>query len=254
MANSDEQASRVNSVAAAVNQLGATAQEIARNAADASQRAGAASHQAKESRKVVQQNIDAMKLLSTNISASCAQLEALNSQTAEIGHILDVIQGISAQTNLLALNAAIEAARAGEAGRGFAVVADEVRSLAHRTQASAHEIHVMIEKLQVGARDSVYLMTESRRQSDESAYIADQAGERLASVTQSIAEIDAMNQSVAAATEEQTSVIESLNQDITEINTLNQVGVQNLQSTLGACADLRQQSTRLKELVGGFRI
>ena len=254
MINSDEQSSRTNSVAAAINQLGAAAQEIARNAADASQQASGASHQAEDGRKVVEQNIEAMKQLSNNISASCTQIEALNSQTVGIGQILDVIKGISEQTNLLALNAAIEAARAGEAGRGFAVVADEVRSLAHRTQTSAQEIHGMIEKLQVGARDSVSTMTESQRQSEASVGIANQAGERLGSVTQSIGEIDAMNQSVATATEEQTSVIESLNMDITEINTLNQEGVENLQSTLRACGDLEQQAARLKQLVGSFRI
>jgi len=254
MVNSDEQASRTNSVAAAINQLGAAAQEIARNAADASQQASGASHQAEDGRKVVERNIEAMKQLSSNISASCEQIEALNSQTVGIGQILDVIKGISEQTNLLALNAAIEAARAGEAGRGFAVVADEVRSLAHRTQTSAQEIHGMIEKLQVGARDSVSTMTESQRQSEASVDIANQAGERLGSVTRSIGEIDAMNQSVATATEEQTSVIESLNMDITEINTLNQEGVENLQSTLRACADLEQQAARLKQLVGSFRI
>lgn len=254
MVNSDEQASRTNSVAAAINQLGAAAQEIARNAADASQQASGASHQAEDGRKVVEQNIEAMKQLSNNISASCAQIEALNTQTVGIGQILDVIKGISEQTNLLALNAAIEAARAGEAGRGFAVVADEVRSLAHRTQTSAQEIHGMIEKLQVGARDSVSTMTESQRQSESSVGIANQAGERLGSVTRSIGEIDAMNQSVATATEEQTSVIESLNMDITEINTLNQEGVENLHSTLRACGDLEQQAARLKQLVGSFRI
>ena len=112
----------------------------------------------------------------------------------------------------------------------------------------------MIEKLQVGARDSVSTMTESQRQSEASVGIANQAGERLGSVTQSIGEIDAMNQSVATATEEQTSVIESLNMDITEINTLNQEGVENLQSTLRACGDLEQQAARLKQLVGSFRI
>ena len=254
MVNSDEQASRTNSVAAAINQLGAAAQEIARNAADASQQASGASHQAEDGLKVVERNIEAMKQLSNNISASCQQIEALNSQTVGIGQILDVIKGISEQTNLLALNTAIEAARAGEAGRGFAVVADEVRSLAHRTQTSAQEIHGMIEKLQVGARDSVSTMTESQRQSEASVGIANQAGERLGSVTLSIGEIDAMNQSVATATEEQTSVIESLNMDITEINTLNQEGVENLQSTLRACGDLEQQAARLKQLVGSFRI
>ncbi|TLX56735.1 chemotaxis protein [Stutzerimonas nosocomialis] len=254
MLNSDEQASRTNSVAAAINQLGAAAQEIARNAADASQQASGARLQAEDGRHVVEQNIQAMKQLSGKISESCTQIEALNSKTVNIGHILEVIKGISEQTNLLALNAAIEAARAGEAGRGFAVVADEVRNLAHRTQSSAQEVNLMIEELQAGAQASVGTMTESQRQSESSVAIADRAGERLGSVTQSIGEIDAMNQSVAAATEEQTAVIETLNMDITEINTLNQEGVHNLQSTLNACADLQQQAARLSQLVGSFRI
>jgi methyl-accepting chemotaxis protein len=254
MANSDEQASRTNSVAAAINELGAAAQEIARNAADASQQASGARHQAEDGRQVVEQNIAAMRELSAKISASCGQIEALNAKTVDIGQILEVIKGISEQTNLLALNAAIEAARAGEAGRGFAVVADEVRNLAHRTQSSAQEIQQMIEQLQVGASASVQTMTESQRQSESSVSIADRAGERLGEVTQRIGEIDGMNQSVATATEEQTAVIESLNMDITEINTLNQQGVENLQSTLRACGDLDQQARRLKQLVDSFRI
>ncbi|MDR8364679.1 methyl-accepting chemotaxis protein [Pseudomonas sp. JL3] len=254
MFNSDQQASRTSSVAAAINELGAAAQEIAQNAALASQHSSDARALAEDGQQVVDKTIAAMQQLSAKISDSCGNIETLNSNTVNIGQILEVITSISQQTNLLALNAAIEAARAGEAGRGFAVVADEVRNLAHRTQDSAQQVQKMIEELQIGAREAVSTMTDSQRQSESSVGIANQAGERLGSVTQRIGEIDGMNQSVATATEEQTAVVESINVDITEINTLNQEGVENLQSTLRACADLEQQAARLKQLVGSFRI
>ncbi len=254
MYNSDQQASRTNSVAAAINQLGAAAQEIAQNAALASQHSSDARSLAVDGQQVVDKTIHAMQQLSAKISDSCGNIETLNSNTVNIGQILEVITSISQQTNLLALNAAIEAARAGEAGRGFAVVADEVRNLAHRTQDSAQQVQKMIEELQVGARQAVSIMTESQRESESSVGIANQAGERLGSVTQRIGEIDGMNQSVATATEEQTAVVESINVDINEINTLNQEGVENLQATLRACSDLEQQASRLKQLVGSFRI
>jgi len=253
IANSDEQANRTNSIAAAINELGAAAQEIACNAGDASLQASDARLQAEGGRQVVAQTINAMNELSGKIRASCSNIETLNGKTVSIGRILEVIKGISEQTNLLALNAAIEAARAGEAGRGFAVVADEVRSLAYRTQTSAQEIHTMIEELQVGAREAVCTMSESERYSHEGVVIANQAGERLGGVTQRIGEIDGINQSVATATEEQTAVIDSLNMDITEIKSLNQEGVENLQATLLACDDLEQQASRLKHLVDSFR-
>ncbi|MDD2100288.1 methyl-accepting chemotaxis protein [Pseudomonas putida] len=254
MYNSDQQASRTSSVAAAINQLGAATQEIARNAAHASSQASDARNLAEDGQQVVDRSIAAMNKLSNMLSASSSNIESLNSKTVNIGQILEVITSISQQTNLLALNAAIEAARAGEAGRGFAVVADEVRNLAHRTQESAQQVQTMIEELQVGARESVSTMSDSQRHSQDSVEIANLAGERLSSVTQRIGEIDGMNQSVATATEEQTAVVESINVDITEINTLNQEGVENLQSTLRACSDLEQQAARLKQLVGSFRI
>ena len=254
MLNSDEQASRTNSVAAAINELGAAAQEIASNAAQASHQASDARGLAQEGQQVVERSINSMQQLSQMLGTSSGHIESLNDKTVNIGQILEVITSISQQTNLLALNAAIEAARAGEAGRGFAVVADEVRNLAHRTQESAQQVQTMIEELQVSARASVSTMEESQRHSADSVEIANRAGERLISVTERIGEIDGMNQSVATATEEQTSVVESINMDITEINTLNQEGVENLQSTLRACNDLEQQAARLKQLVGSFRI
>ncbi|WP_147462278.1 methyl-accepting chemotaxis protein, partial [Pseudomonas syringae] len=165
MSNSDQQANRTESVAAAINELGAAAQEIAQNAARTSQQSSDASGLASDGQGVVQQTIKAMNELSGKISESCVNIESLNGKTANIGQILEVITSISQQTNLLALNAAIEAARAGEAGRGFAVVADEVRNLAHRTQDSAQQVQKMIEELQVGAREAVVNMTESQRQS-----------------------------------------------------------------------------------------
>ncbi|WP_290447679.1 methyl-accepting chemotaxis protein [Pseudomonas sp. 21LCFQ02] len=252
--SSDEQAHRTESVAAAINELGAAAQEIARNAAQTSQKSGDASQLAGDGRQVVQQSIGAMNELSAKISESCARIESLNGKTANIGQILEVITGISQQTNLLALNAAIEAARAGEAGRGFAVVADEVRNLAHRTQDSAQQVQGMIEELQTGARDAVTTMLASQRHSESSVDITNRAGERLGSVTQRIDEINEMNQSVAAATEQQTAVVESINMDISQINSLNQQGVDNLKLTLQACNSLEQQTRRLQQLVGSFRI
>ncbi|GFM50201.1 methyl-accepting chemotaxis protein [Pseudomonas capsici] len=254
MTNSDQQSNRTESVAAAINQLGAAAQEIAQNAARTSQQSSDASDLAGEGQSVVQQTIAAMNELSGKISESCVNIESLNGKTANIGQILEVITSISQQTNLLALNAAIEAARAGEAGRGFAVVADEVRNLAHRTQDSAQQVQTMIEELQVGAREAVVNMTESQRQSEDSVSIANRAGERLGSVTRRIDEINGMNQSVATATEEQTAVVESINVDITHINTLNQQGVDNLRLTLDACNLLEEQAARLQQLVGSFRI
>ncbi|MCF5709969.1 HAMP domain-containing protein [Pseudomonas syringae] len=254
MLNSDQQANRTSSVAAAINELGAAAQEIAQNAARASGHSSDARTLASEGQEVVGKNIAAMDRLSSRISGASGEIEALNTKTANIGQILEVITGISQQTNLLALNAAIEAARAGEAGRGFAVVADEVRNLAHRTQESASQVQEMIEQLQSGAREAVALMNDSQRESIETVGIANQAVSSLESVSVRIGEIDGMNQSVATATEEQTAVVEAINVDITQINTLNQEGVENLNATLRACTDLERQSARLTQLVGSFRI
>uniref|UniRef100_UPI0039B735D0 methyl-accepting chemotaxis protein n=1 Tax=Pseudomonas sp. P1B16 TaxID=2986074 RepID=UPI0039B735D0 len=250
---SGEQAQRTDSVAAAIHELGATAQEIARNAGDASVQAAKARGQSHEGRQVVAGTISKMSDLSDNLRLASGSIESLNDKTVSIGRILEVIKGISEQTNLLALNAAIEAARAGEAGRGFAVVADEVRSLAYRTQASTQEIHVMIDELQAGAQEAVNRMEVSGHLSEQGMAVANEAGACLHVINNHVGDIDGMNQAVATATEEQSSVIESLNVDIAQINSLNTENVKNLQSTLNACENLQSQIERLRGLVASFR-
>jgi len=252
--NSSEQSLRTSGVATAINQLGAAAQEIAQNAANTSRQASTARSESEMARQIVEQALDSMRILSQKIRHSCQNIEALNNKTADIGKILEVIKSISSQTNLLALNAAIEAARAGEAGRGFAVVADEVRNLAQRTQTSAQEIEQMIDHLQQGAQSAVDTMLESQSQSEHSVAIAAQASNELSSVSRRIGNIDDMNQSVAAATEEQSTVVETLNVDINEINQLNHGGRNNLTQTLSACIELTSQSSDLGQLVDRFKI
>jgi len=254
MNNSDDQAYRTNSVATAITELGAAAQEISRNAAFTSENLSNARSLAGASQDVVGQTINAIDNLSLRIGAAHDEIHNLNHQSINIGQILDVITGISQQTNLLALNAAIEAARAGEAGRGFAVVADEVRNLAYRTQESAQQVQTLIEELQRGATQAALLMRESQAESGQTVTVANEAGQQLANVADRMDEIDGMSHSVAAATEEQSAVVDSIHLDITQINSLNQQGVRNLQLTLAACKDLEEQASMLKQLVGGFRV
>lgn len=249
-----QQNNEIEQAATAVNEMTSAVEEVARNAVSTSEASKNATTSAGDGRDLVQETVSAIERMSADVQSTASLIGDLANESRDIGKVLDVIRGLADQTNLLALNAAIEAARAGEAGRGFAVVADEVRNLAHRTQESAQQVQTMIEELQVGARESVSTMSDSQRHSQDSVEIANLAGERLNSVTLRIGEIDGMNQSVATATEEQTAVVESINVDITEINTLNQEGVENLQATLRACSDLEQQASRLKQLVGSFRI
>lgn len=254
LAGSDQQQIRCTSMVTALQQLDGAVQEIARNASSASQQASRVSAQAGEGREVVEQSMAGMSRLAESIDASRARIEALHGHSDAIGHVLEVIKGIAQQTNLLALNAAIEAARAGEAGRGFAVVADEVRSLAHRSHASAQDIQGMIEQLQVAASDAMAAMLDSQIQGQHSVEVAGRAGELLGDITAAIEHMDQTNHSVATATQQQATVVESLGDEVAQTETLGQQGVGNLEETLRACERLQEQVGQLHRLVGGFRL
>ncbi|MCC5879576.1 MAG: methyl-accepting chemotaxis protein [Idiomarina sp.] len=250
----DQQSESTDSVATAISELNGSANEIAQSAADASHQATSAAEFSSASRDALNTNMTAIHELSERMAKSSEAISELDENTRNIGQILEVIKGVTEQTNLLALNAAIEAARAGEAGRGFAVVADEVRALAKRTQESASQIENMIVKLEDGTKAVVTVIRESQGVSEQCVTSAQTSGEKMEAVDAAIAQIDSVNHSVAAATEEQTSVMEALNNDVSAIQDANQRGVHNLQQTRDACHKLRSECDRLERQLGRFKV
>jgi len=249
-----QQQSEVNQVATAMNEMSATVQEVASNASHAAQAAQDASEQAGEGLKVVDHTISSINNLANAVEEASGVINQLESDTDNIGVVLEVIRGISEQTNLLALNAAIEAARAGEQGRGFAVVADEVRTLASRTQESTLEIRSMIESLQSGSTQAVEVMTKGKEQAAISVGHAQKAGESLNGITQAVSSISDMNTQIATAAEEQTAVAEEINQNIVNISQLGEQAVSGAQQTSDASEELARLSNELQMMVGQFRV
>jgi methyl-accepting chemotaxis protein len=248
-----DQQRETDQVAAAINQMTATVQEVAHNASTAAEAATNADHEAQDGRRVVGRTIDNIETLSQKIQQGTETINQLANESNNIGAVLDVIRGISEQTNLLALNAAIEAARAGEAGRGFAVVADEVRALASRTQESTQEIQEMIERLQAGAQNAVQVMGESKRSAEETAQQASKAGTTLDNITASVTHINDMNTQIATAAEQQSNVAEEINRNVVAISEIADHSAEGAKRINEANNNLNQIAGRLQEMVSRFR-
>ncbi len=235
-------------VATALHEMTTTIGEVARNAADAAESVYLVQTQAEEGQEIVQHSIDTINELAHSVDNTAQSIQVLSDDAQNIGGILDVIRSIADQTNLLALNAAIEAARAGEQGRGFAVVADEVRSLAKRTQDATEEIQAMIVQLQTGADRAVIVIKQGRSQAEASVTQSARAGEALVSITRSIMTAADMNTQIASATEEQSATVEMVNKNVLNINqalTETSVGANQVAQTGNELKALADQLNRL---------
>ena len=241
-------------VATAMNEMAATVHEVAQNSEEAAQAAQKADNQAQSGNKVLQTALDAISRLSGEVQESAQAMYRLNENSANISTVLTVINGIAEQTNLLALNAAIEAARAGEAGRGFAVVADEVRGLAHRTQESTAQIEELIATLQKGAQDAVEMMDSSSSLAGNTLELAQQAGGELAAITRTVSEIQAMNMQIATAAEEQSSVAEEINRSVINVNNIADQSAAAVEEMAASSADLARLGQALQDLVTRFKV
>ncbi|WP_313307446.1 HAMP domain-containing methyl-accepting chemotaxis protein [Stutzerimonas balearica] len=240
-------------VATAMNEMAATVQEVARNAEQASLAARQADQQARQGDRVVRDAIGQIGTLSSEVEHSAQAIEALNEQSGQIGSVLEVIRAVAEQTNLLALNAAIEAARAGEQGRGFAVVADEVRALARRTHDSTEEIEGLIGSLQQVAGQAVEQMQTSRDLTQRTVALANEAGTALGRITDSVSTIEQMNQQIAAAAEQQSSVAENISESVTRVRDIGEQSASGSEQTASASAELARLGIELQELVRQFR-
>lgn len=240
-------------VATAMNEMAATVHEVAQNSGEAAQAAQKADQQAQSGNRVLQDALNAITRLSGEVEESAQAMYRLNENSDNISTVLTVINGIAEQTNLLALNAAIEAARAGEAGRGFAVVADEVRSLAQRTQESTAQIEDLIDALQQGAKSAVEMMDSSSELAGGTLKLAQQAGSELEAITRTVSEIQAMNMQIATAAEEQSSVAEEINRSVLNVNNIADQSASAVEEMAASSADLARLGQSLQDLVTQFR-
>ena len=241
-------------VATAVNEMSSTVHEVANSAGTAASAASQADTQSEQGKQIVSSTVVSIRTLASEVETAASVIGQLEKDSESIGSVLEVIRGIAEQTNLLALNAAIEAARAGEQGRGFAVVADEVRSLASRTQESTQEIQEMIERLQKGSRDAVKAMELGQEQAQQTVEQASQAESSLTEISSAVAQINEMNAHIAEASRQQGEVVEEINKNIINITQVADESANGADQLSTASQEMANLAVNLEHQVANFKI